>query len=249
MNFRQRLCILMLLVAFGHTNAQVKVTTLILGGGDNGPLYLFPFVHAANEQVAQRINAHLQQDMLENDTVLTDTNKVFENIRYINTDSVHRSGYESINYAVEVNNSKILSVAFETVVMGAYEYDFVAYHNFNVQSGRVITAKDMFTPNGIVALKKILISRRKKLISEWLKEADTLFVKDELESMEETFGECNSEAEEDDFLIKAGSIFFHKRWCFSHGEMDREADLNIELYFADINKYLSENGRKLLLQK
>ena len=123
-----RLLLLILSLQFVHRDvvAQVKVTTLIFGAGDNGPLYSFPFVRAANEQVAQRINAHLQREMLENEMVLTDTDKVFENIRYINTDSVHQSGYESINYAVEVNNSKVFSVAFETVVMGAYEYDFVA---------------------------------------------------------------------------------------------------------------------------
>jgi hypothetical protein len=248
MSLRPVLFILLLQIACGDADSQLKVTTLRLGR-DNGLAYLFPLVRAGNKQAEQKINVFLQRQLLENETVLTDTNKVFEKTRYIETDSVHQSGYTSINYAVGVNNSKVLSVAFETLIMGAYEYEFVAYYNFSVGSGTVITAKDLFGPKGIVAVKEILISKRKKLISEWLKEADTLYGKDDLVLMEERFGECNAEADENDFLIKAGSIFFHKRPCFSHAGMHRETDLNIEFNFADINKYLSDNGKRLLLQK
>jgi hypothetical protein len=228
---------------------QVNVTALELGRDNQWLSYSFPLVHCSNKQAEQKINYYLQNKTLDNETILTDTNTVFRRSRYISQDSVYQSGYSEISFTVEVNNSRILSLVFQLESTGAYSTDFPAYYNFNGQTGAALSAKDLFTPAGIVEIKKLLIKERKKRIVQWMKEMDTTYnIKEEYEEINETFRQCNSEADENNFLVKSKSILFCKEYCFPHVSRPYDTDLDVEMTYKMINKYLSNNGKRLLLQ-
>jgi hypothetical protein len=134
--------------------------------------------------------------------------------------------------------------------MGAYPESYQTYYNFQVKTGASISAKDLFTPGGIAELKKIIIKGRQKLIDEWMKEVDTTdYMKDDREYIKETLGNCNEEADEDNFVIGQSSIVFVKDHCFPHVSRPYDIGLDIELSFRKIEHLLSANGKKLLLQK
>jgi hypothetical protein len=87
--------------------AQVKVTSIQLKGSNSSWLsYSFPLIQHSNKIVAKKINSYLQKEILDNSRIETEVNKIFENCRYINNDSIHQSGYSEINFSVEVNNSR-----------------------------------------------------------------------------------------------------------------------------------------------
>lgn len=208
--------------------------------------YSFPLVHSSNKAAADKINSHLQSKVLDNEKVLTDTGKVFEKSRYKN-DSVHESGYSGISYEVEVNNSRLLSLQFQLESTGAYSENYQEYYNFNNQTGELIGAKTLFTPVGLEAIKKSLIKQRKDSIAKWMKEMDA--DPEDSDWIRETFEQCNQKADENSFLIRKRSIVFCKAYCFPHVARPYDTNLDIEFNYKQIEKFLSVEGKRLLLQK
>jgi hypothetical protein len=229
---------------------QVTITSLESGVRNKWLSYSFPLVHSSNKSAEQKINYYLQSKILDNDTILTDTNKVFEKARYINQDSISQSGYSEISYDIEINNSRVLSLTFQMESTGAYSENYPEYYNFNTQTGNLILAKDIFTPDGIIEIKKILIRERKKRITQWVKEMDTTYnIREDSGWIHETFAECNAGADENNLLIKRKSISFCKEYCFPHVARPYDTDLDVELMYIKIEKYLSDTGKRLLILK
>ncbi|TMI69571.1 MAG: hypothetical protein E6H09_19205 [Bacteroidetes bacterium] len=250
MIFRSILFVLAWQLVNNNLNAQLTVTTLKLVR-DNEESYSFPLVHSLNSRAAQKINYYLQKEMLLNDTILTDTNSVFEKSRFIDgTDSLWQSGLTSMGYEIEVNSPQVFSLSFEFETMGAYPENYTRYYNFHAQTGARLVAKDLFTPGGIVELKKTLKKKRQKRINEWRKEMDTTYnVENDVEYIKETFRECNAEADEDNFIIMKNVIVFAKDYCFPHVARPYDISLDVEFAFRKIERFLSSNGKMLLLQK
>ena len=250
MTLRTVLFILVLQLGTNDINSQLKVTRIKLDR-PNEESFSFPLIHSTNVQVANKINGYLQKELLENETILTNAKSIFEKSRFISgDDSLWRSGYTSMDYGIEVSNTRVLSLSFQFETMGAYPESYQSYYSFQVQTGAHISAKDLFTPGAITELKKTIIKRRQKLIDEWMKEVDTTAeMKDDREYIKETLSNCNEEADEDNFIIEQNSIVFVKDHCFPHMARPYDIGLNIEMFFVKIERLLSTNGKNLLLQK
>ncbi len=250
MGLRSALFVMILQLGGAIANCQLKITSLNLKE-DQVNSYSFPVFHSYNARAAQKINAYLQKEVLYNDTILTDTQLVFRKSRYINSDdSSWQPGYSALDYRTELNNQSVLSLSFELETTGAYTYYNTLYYNFEVETGLHLRVGDLFTPAGIVEIKKLLRRERQKRIQAWMKEMDTTYnIEDNREHLQERFAECNADADEDNFLLKEKSIVFAKGHCFSHLGMAYETDLDVEMTLANIQKWLSSNGKKLLLQK
>lgn len=230
--------------------SQLKISPLELHPPDDWLSYSFPFVYADKKEVADKINKHLQSSILYNDSVSTDTNTVFDNSKYTgytNEDSTGQSGYTSVAYTIELNNRRILSISFDMETMGAYSENHRQYFNFFSNTGNIITARDLFTPEGIEEIKKLLLKEREKRIAEWRHEMDTMYnTSDNSAWISETFAECNRDAEENNFIIKKGQLVFWKEYCFSHATRPYDTDLDVALSYNELAKFLSRKGRKLL---
>jgi hypothetical protein len=230
--------------------AQTRVTALDLRK-DTWLSYSFPFVHSSNKAVAFKINSYLQSTILENEVIITDTNKVFEKTRYIGgSDSNSQSGYSIISYKVELNNPAVLSFTFQMESTGAYSEGYPMYVNFSNRTGELLTAKDLFTPQGIAEIKKRVIKSRRSRIINWIREMDQEYNnRKDSAWVNETFRECNATMNENDFLIKPGTISFYKEYCFSHAARPYDTDLDIVFSYKAITPWLSDKGKKMLFQK
>lgn len=252
MHLRAGILALIVLFLQNILHAQVIINSLKLGNPKEWLAYSFPLVHSSNKQVANKINTYLQSEILNNETVLTDTNEVFENSRYISTDSFTQSGHSMISYEVELNNSRLLSLVFEMESTGAYSENYQRHYSFNTQTGELIMAKDLFTPSGIELIKQRLIKERKQKVAKWIKElkADNDGdIKQDSAWINETLANCNENAEEDNFTITKTTIVFNKGYCFPHVARPYDTNLDIGMTYKEIEKYLSPEGKKLFFQK
>lgn len=248
MQLRLLLFFLVTIVAQTTIWSQVKIKSITFGKQGKWLSYSFPFIIADDKKTADAINFHLQSAILENQEIITDPNTIFENSRYINNDSIHQSGHSMIDYAIVVNNRNILSLKFQMEGTGAYSEEYALYFSFDSRTGKLISPADIFTPQGLVQIKKMLVLKRQKLIAAWLEEMKELANKDST-FVEETFANCNSEAEENNCFIKATGILFYKEYCFPHVVRPYDTDLNIAIAYKEVRKYLTEKGRKLLIKR
>lgn len=233
------LCIILASLTCYTVNAQVQITTLT----DKND-HLFPLVYSKNTAIAKNINSYLQSDLLSNEKIETSPHTVFENAKYISTDSNQQAGYTSISYKVEMNNAQVLSLSFDIETMGAYPDHYNKYYNFNLQTGKLIVAKELFTSAGLNYLKKFLSNERKRRINQFLSgkyplSEDSTFIID-------TYKECNRHADLNNLSITAYEIVFYKEYCFPHVARSYDTDLNVTCKIKQLEKYLTVPGKKLL---
>lgn len=234
--------LILLILTCYSAKAQVQISNLT-----DKHDHSFPLVHTQQATIANKINRYLQSEILSNEKMETSPQKVFENSKYIYTDSMQQSGYTSINYKVEVNNAQVLSLSFDIESMGAYPEHYKEYYNFNLQTGNLIVAKDLFTPAGLNYLRKFLSNERKRRIDQFLggeypNPEDSIFIKS-------TYKECNQQADENNISITSYEIVFYKEYCFPHAARSYDTDLNVVCRIKQLEKYLTEPGKKLLLLK
>jgi hypothetical protein len=229
-------------LSFYTANAQVQITTL-----NDKHNHSFPLICSKNKSIANNINGYLQNKILTNERIETSTDKIFENSKYINEDTIQQSGYQSIDYKVEMNNYQILSLCFKIESTGAYTSYYDEYYSFNLETGKMIVAKDLFTTAGLNYLRKYLVRERKNRIDK--------FIKEELPPIEdsayviERYENCNQEADENNIYITSRGVVFYKEYCFPHSQRPFDTDLDIIFKIKQLEKYLTESGKKLLLLK
>jgi hypothetical protein len=233
------------LLFFTSTHAQVSISPIKNPSTGFGSNLIFPFIKSSNAKAAHAINAHLQTDMLENSTVITNPHRIFQNRKYISGDKPGQSGYSEMSYKVTMNSPRILSLNFDVEITGAYSYYTTIYYSFNAQTGKPVTAAAVFNSEGLKYLRKYLVKVREKRIAQFIKEdcqdyPDTTYIR-------ETYVNCNKLAEEGKIFVQPKSILFYKDWCFPHGARPFDTDLDIVIPIAQLQKYLTDYGKKLLL--
>ena len=236
-----------------HLFGQAKVSSIRLNeSGSSWLSYSFPFINHPDKKVAKKINGFLQSTILDNPVIETDSAKIFERSRYLTTDSSTQPGLSMVDYSVELNTKKLLSIAFQLEGTGAYSEGSSSYYSFDLRSGNRVTAKNIFTPQGLVQIKKKLIRERQRLIEKYLEETDSTYSDEDLPDsawIKETFFECNKRASEENIFIKRDKIIFYKEYCFPHAARPLDIDLDITWSAVSVEKYLSAYGRELLLNK
>lgn len=235
-----------------YATAQFHITQLKMSDtSETWISYSFPFIESNNQQAANNINKCLQDDLLSNDSVISDPTKIFMNCRFTKDDGTFESGLLNIDYVIELNTSKVLSISFGVESMGIHPDSYKEYYTFNAIDGSIIGAKDLFTSVGLDTIKKKLFSEREGKIKNRIKEltSDKSYPinKEDSAFIQETLKECNEEIEEDNFIIRKNSIVFCKSNCFPHFARPYEANLDVEISLKWLTKYLSKNGRSLLL--
>jgi len=205
-----------------------------------------------NKTAAKSVNDLLQMDFFETTTSKTPENKLFDKSRFISDDSIIQTGYTSISYKIELNNPGMLSIIFEVEGMGAYPTYYQRYFSFNSKKGTILTPDNIFTPEGINAIQKIVIEKRSDEIKKWIQELkvnnEATYAEDS-SFITERFAKCNSEAHESNMFIEKGKILFYKDDCFPHAWGPYEANLDIEFTYKELEKYLSGFGKSLLFTK
>lgn len=232
------------LLFFTTTQAQVTISTIKNPSTGYGSNLVFPYIKSASPIASKTINACLQSKMLDNETVISNPHKIFFNRQYINTDTLSQSGYSELSYKVVMNTSRVLSLQFDVEVTGVYTYYYKEYYSFSTQTGKPVTATAIFNAEGLKYLRKYLVKERKRLYE--------MFIKEEVEDKDtaevrEAYINCNQSADVDQILVLPKRIMFYKTRCFPHRSMPFETDLNIVIPAVQLQKFLTDYGRKLLL--
>lgn len=225
--------------------AQLTITPIKGKAGTPADDLSYPHVRAKKAKVAVKIDSLLQSEILNNEAVVTDPKKIFNNTVYIQEpDSLAQSGHTSIDYEILLNNTRVFSIKFNLESMGAYPENYKRYYCFDAQSGEVLTEKEIFSAEGLKFLESHLQSERSNRIKEFLKEdspgvEDSAFARERYEA-------CNSVADLDHFVIQKQNILFYKEQCFPHAWRVWDTDLNVPIDYRVIEKHLTARGKKLL---
>lgn len=213
---------------------------------------VFPFFYNINKAASKKINEFLQKNFFETTIYQTPELKLFDESRFFQNDSNSQSGYTSITYKVKLNNSKVLSVAFEVESMGAYPTYYQRYFSFSAKTGNILSPDSLFGKDQVDFLQKYLIAKRKAEIKKWIDElrndGGSVF-KEDSSFIFETFNDCNAEADLKNLFITSDKVLFYKEDCFPHAWMPLNTNLDIEFMYKDLERYLSVFGKKLLLTK
>src|SRR5688572_12760823 len=213
---------------------------------------VFPVFISGTKAVAKKINDLLQMDFFGTTTATNPGSKLFDDSRFIAGDTISQTGYTAISYKIELNNKRILSVLFEVEAMGAYPTYFKRYFSFNSGDGRLISADTLFTKEGIDWIRKTLVDKRSKEIKQWigeLKEDDNAMYNEDSSFIADNFAKCNAEAHENSMFIGKSKILFYKEDCFPHAWGPYETSLDIEFTQKELEKHLSDYGKKMLFTK
>lgn len=225
--------------------AQFTITPISLrkSPGSTWLSYRFPLVHGTNKTAAQNINSILQNEILENKRTISDSNKIFEESRYINNDSVHQSGYSEIDYEVLLNNSRVLSIEVDVESTGAYSTTFPMYFSFDSKTGKRLSFSAIFNPAARQVLSERLLKERKKRVIESIKE-DYADSEDSTYIME-TYEKCLAEDDIEKIYVKAASLVFYKEYCFPHAARPYDIDLDVEIPLKELRSLLTPYGKRI----
>ena len=213
---------------------------------------VFPVFNHAGKTAEKSINDFLQMEFFETTIYQTAEQKLFDENRFFSEDSAWQSGYTSISYIIELNNSKILSLMFQVEYMGAYPTNYKRYFSFDSRSGKPVSVDTLFTKEGHNKIREILIKKRSEEIKKWTEELRRDIATDYAEDssfIAQNFFECNAEANEKKMFISKDKILFYNEGCFPHAWGSYETNLDVSFTRKELEKYLSNFGKKLLFTK
>lgn len=205
----------------------------------------FPLITLPDPAASKKINADLQKELLQQDTVRRTAKHLFDSIKFVSPGG----GTDDLDYTVLVNSPKLLSLEFDGTYEGAYPTGFEQYFQFYTRTGEPIELEDIMTWEGRVELGKDLIRKRKILIAAHLEELkkDTEAVK-ELEWIKTSFRENNEGSDSSLFSIQPTGLLFHKGQSLPHVILCYDTDLDIKYSFQQFAPWLNDFGKKLLLK-
>lgn len=203
----------------------------------------FPLVIMADSMAAKKINAWLQREMLEQPAPGSGK-RIFDRVKW----TAHKSGLDELAYTILINSDRLISLEFDGEGMGAYPSSFEQYFQFNARTGTLIRLEDIITPAGRKALETDLRKKRETLISEHLDELkkDTN-TREDLDLVRDDLHSANEDAEPELFSIRPQGLRFHKGNSLPHVIQGLDADLDIDYSFHQISSWLSDFGKKFLL--
>ena len=249
-------CII-LLCAVSYAYSQDLKVVNIDGKGCTGE---FPFIISnSNPLASEKINTYLNVDLLE---IVPGSFKKcpFEKVMYDSANCCAHTDFE--NYSININSKTILSISINGETTGAYSENANWNYNFNAITGDLIYPDELFTEAGYSKIKKQLISKRKAIVTEFLKGLNAQFISKKFEIDEERandqksiYEDCLQYIDYNDFiygqfLIHKNFIVFTRERCSNHGmrAVDDLGEFSDTLKISEISNLLSRYGKALLFE-
>jgi hypothetical protein len=166
--------------AFGNLHAApLKVDTFHYNfAEDSVPLrhdMKLPFVSSKSAEVSKKINDYLFIDLLR----IPAPKNIHQKLNNVSQQAIW--SLDTQTYQVILNNGNLLSIDSTVEYCAAYCDMARVRYNFDAISGRHIGVLDLFTPQGIVDLAKVLQKQREQRIQRELKSiknGDITYTKD-----------------------------------------------------------------------
>ena len=142
--------------------APLKVESIVFKAKktnlDFGEPITLPFVSASQPKTAKKINDYIYIDNLKTLAPAKAKDGISRKITDEDDDPV--AGITSMQYKVLLNDGKVFSLQFNSEFCGAYCEENATSYSFDAITGRHLTLQDIFTVNGIEALKRKVYAAR-----------------------------------------------------------------------------------------
>jgi hypothetical protein len=225
------------------------VITELTDTTSSGKVYSFPvFASDESHKSHEKINRTLQLAELEL-IVGEQDSSIFEKIW---PEEGSFFGTTELQLRIIQNTNKFLTLEFSKEGCGAYCEWYSSYYNFDAQTGEQIETDTLFTKDGLKELARIIIEARRQLIRENIIENP---VEQEDREANEMFEDCLNRMNEDHFhwgkfYIDRDKIHFIGERCSNHAmrALDVIDEFDNVMSFAELEEYLSDYGKKLLLK-
>jgi len=248
-------CLLLCVASYAHSQ-DLKVVN-IDGKGCSGE---FPFIISnSNPLASEKINTYLNVDLL---LIVPGSFKKcpFEKMMPDSSNCCAHTEFE--DYNININSKTILSISINGESTGAYSEIANWDYNFNAITGDIIYPDELFTVAGYSKIKKQLISKRKAIVTKFLKGLNAQFISKKFEFDEERandqksiYEDCLQYIDDNDFiygrfLIHKDFIVFTRERCSNHGmrAVDDLGEFSDTLKIAEISNLLSRYGKALLFE-
>ena len=224
--------------------------------------YIFPEIIIQNNRVStERINAQLQQDLLDIDK-RTMKKSIFENVW--GTKERPYSSLNDLSYSVLYNSKKFLSISITAEGCGAYCEYFTRYYSFDSKTGKKIIPGSLLTKKGLEALLDSMNKRKETLLKQKLAEiTDSLnnivekdsssSSKEDLTEIKELYTDCLERSkfyttEDLNFYFTKTGLFIFTDRCSAHFNraIDELDDFNFRFQLKDWRKHFTSFAKQLI---
>jgi hypothetical protein len=209
---------------------------------------VFPLVsYTENPGVENKINTFLQVDQLEHiPGAEGDPFKLASTGKTSYSNYVYFYSWEKLE-----TPKNILSIALDGEASGAYPEGFSIWKNFDLRTGNVINAKDLFQPNLIQTVESLIQKSVKKEVDDFLTELKSdknpsEEVLDQIAMYEECFTGFTLDGIE--YYFAKDKIRFIAGRCSNHAmrALDELDSHVVEFPYQEMEKYWSSYAKNLL---
>lgn len=145
----------------------------------------------------------------------------------------------SIDYVVNYNKNNLLDIDFTMEGCGAYPSASVEHVLVDTSKGKAVSPSEAFTPEGVVALKKILDKEMKEEIASTIKEKS-----EEKETLTGIFGSSPPATTKEllPFSVSDEGLTFICNWGFPHVALALEPEGRYFFPFSALKSYIKKTG-------
>ena len=238
-----------LLIAAATLGAQTPdLHAVPLPGSRKDDLALPLIVSKANPDAAARLNAYLQLVYLEG-LAKPGMKDPFDRVRYIFNHEDKATGSTSALSWSASSQGRLIAMQVVSESMGAYPTETTDDRLLDVVHGQPVTAADLFSPEGLKALRARLAALRKEKLRQEIQAEKQGKQDDDTQSCIEVQEESLKEQDFSglpDLRLDAKSLAFPASLDLPHAVLVCDVDLTLSLTREELSPYLSAYGKALL---
>ncbi|KIC63170.1 hypothetical protein [Chryseobacterium taiwanense] len=209
---------------------------------------VFPVIsYSENSRVENKINTFLQVDQLE-----YIPGSIGNPFKLVSTGKTSYSNYVYFYSWEKLETPKnILSLALDGEASGAYPEGFSIWKNFDLRTGNLINANDLFQPNSVKTVENLIQKSIKKEVNDFLTQLKSEKnpseeVVDQISIYEDCFTDFTLDGIE--YYFGKDKIRFIAGRCSNHAmrALDELDSHVVEFPYKDMEKYWSPYAKNLL---
>lgn len=234
----------MLISGLSFSQKNLKITDLQPKTEDS----TFPLIaYTENPRVENKINTFLQVNELE-----YVPNSGANPFKLVSTGTTSYSNYVYFYSWEKLETPKnILSIGMDGEASGAYPENFSDWKNFDLRTGNFINAQDLFLPNSVKTVERLIEQKVKKRVNDFLAELKS--AKNHSEETEDQiaiYEGCFTEQSLDDirYFFGKDKLTFVAGRCSNHAmrALDDLGSHELEFTYKELEKYWSSYAKNLL---